>query len=59
MKLRVLVAAALASATIFVGAAPAQAAGCPPETEGPCCNEGAVPALYKKLTGEELFHCPW
>jgi hypothetical protein len=27
--------------------------------EGPCCNEGTIPGLYKKLTGEDMFHCPW
>jgi hypothetical protein len=59
MRLRLLVSAALVAASVFVGAAPAQASACPPETEGPCCNEGPVNALYKKLTGEDLIHCPW
>ena len=57
MKIRLLISSALVAASIFVGAAPAQA-GCMPE-DGPCCNEGTIPGLWKKLTGEDMFHCPW
>lgn len=55
-RLRLLAVTALAAASIGMAAPPASA--CPPD--GPCpCTDNAPNRLYKKLTGEDLFSCPW
>lgn len=57
-RIRLVVVAALAAASIGVVAAPASAA-CDPDGR-PCCpHDNAVDRLWVKLTGEHLFTCPW
>ena len=56
-RMRLLVVAALATASLGIAAAPASA--CDPETR-PCCpNDDPVNRLYEKLTGRPLIDCPW
>ena len=56
-RIRLLVVAALAAASLGVTAAPASA--CTPD-EGPCCShDNVADRLWYKLTGEYLIHCPW
>lgn len=56
-RTRLILVAALAAASLGVGAAPASA--CDPEVQ-PCCpNDDPVNRLYEKLTGEPLIRCPW
>ncbi len=57
-RLRYFVVAALAAASIGFGAAPASA--CPPDEQMPCqpCpGDETVDALWRKLTGHNLFVC--
>lgn len=55
--MRLLVVAALATASLGIAAAPASA--CDPETR-PCCpNDDPVNRLHEKLTGRPLIDCPW
>lgn len=28
------------------------------QAEGGCSGDGLIPTLYKKVTGNELIHCP-
>ena len=60
-RMRYIVVAALAAASIGIAAVPASASGggCAPE-EGPCCpHDNPVDRLWVKLTGEHFFNCPW
>ena len=57
-RIRLILVAALAAASLGVVAAPASAA-CDPEM-GPCCpHDNPADRLWYKLTGEYLIHCPW
>jgi hypothetical protein len=55
-RVRLIVVAALATASIGFAAAPASA--CQPDGP-PCCYDNAADRLWLKLTGEHLFSCPW
>lgn len=52
-RIRLIVVAALAVASLGVGAAPASA--CQPD--GPCCTDNAVNERWRKHFGEDLFIC--
>ena len=51
MRIRGFIVALVAVLPSVLVAAPASA--------GPNCNDAPIPALYKKITGEEMIHCPW
>ena len=58
MKLsRLLIVAALATASLGLAAAPASA--CQPDVPGGCCEGHAPNVLWRKLTGNDLYQCPW
>lgn len=52
-RLRLLVVAALATASLGLAAAPASA--CQPDA--PCCTDNGLNELWRKLTGDDLFIC--
>lgn len=54
-KIRVLAVAAIAAASIGITAAPASA--CPPDDQVQCCSESNANQLWRKLTGNDLYHC--
>ena len=57
-RLRIALISAVAAASLGVGAAPASA--CPPDEQmscPPCPGDDKVEALYRKLTGRDLFAC--
>ena len=55
-RLRFVVVAALAAASIGFGAAPASA--CQPDVEGGCCENHWPNVLWRKYTGNDLYTCP-
>ncbi len=56
-RIRLLLVAALSAAALAIPAAPASA--CQPDVEGGCCEDAWVNVLWRKYTGNNLFHCPW
>jgi hypothetical protein len=56
-RLRIAIVTAVATASLGLVAAPASA--CPPDEQAYCppCGDSKVEALYRKLTGKELFNC--
>jgi hypothetical protein len=56
-RIRLLVVAALATASLGIAAPPASA--CQPDVPGGCCEDDAPNVLWRKLTGEDLYKCPW
>ena len=60
-RLRYVVVAALAAASIGFGAAPASAcqSGGQPGGMGGCCQDDAPNVLWREHTGNDLYTCPW
>ena len=58
MRIRhLLVVAVLALGSLGLGAAPASA--CQPDVPGGCCADDPPNVLWRKLTGNDLYQCPW
>lgn len=56
-RIRYIVLTALAAASIGVAATPAYA--CPPDGYCPPCGNEKIDAIWRKLTGHDLFTCPF
>ena len=56
-RMRYIAVAALAAASIGFGAAPASA--CQPDVPSGCCESHPPNVLWRKLTGNDLYQCPW
>ena len=56
-RLRIALVTAVAAASLGLTASPASA--CPPDDQVSCppCGDSKVEALYRKLTGKDLFNC--
>ncbi|MDQ3981196.1 MAG: hypothetical protein M3271_00785 [Actinomycetota bacterium] len=58
-RIRYLIVAALAAASVGIAAPPASA--CPPDEQMPCppCGNETIDAVWRKITGHNLFVCPY
>ena len=58
-RLRIALVTAVAAASLGVVAAPASA--CPPDEQMPCppCGNEKIDAIWRKITGHDLFTCPF
>lgn len=58
-RARLFVVTAVAAASLGIAAAPASS--CPPDDQMSCppCGNEKIDAIWRKITGHDLFSCPW